>query len=149
VLLPAFFLLLSLPQILLSTAKPFCQPPIPPVTHQTPLSSPNSLFPLPSFPHNHPTGQTQSKTEDLKEMGDISSGMSSRVIQIYLKEILNCFLNGDFNVRLMAMRVIEIVLRQGLVHPVQIVPYLICLSTDPETEVSFEGFFQGFLWFSR
>lgn len=82
-------------------------------------------------------GQTQSKTEDLKEMGDISSGMSSRVIQIYLKEILNCFLNGDFNVRLMAMRVIEIVLRQGLVHPVQIVPYLICLSTDPETEVSF------------
>lgn len=81
-------------------------------------------------------GQTQSKTEDLKEMGDISSGMSSRVIQIYLKEILNCFLNGDFNVRLMAMRVIEIVLRQGLVHPVQIVPYLICLSTDPETEVS-------------
>jgi len=82
------------------------------------------------------TGKTQSKTEDLKEMGDISSGMSSRVIQIYLKEILNCFLNGDFNVRLMAMRVVEIVLRQGLVHPVQIVPYLICLSTDPETEVT-------------
>jgi hypothetical protein len=80
-------------------------------------------------------GQTQSKTEDLKEMGDISSGMSSRVIQIYLKEILNSFLNGDFNVRSMAMRVVEIVLRQGLVHPVQIVPYLICLSTDPETEV--------------
>jgi cohesin loading factor subunit SCC2 len=69
-------------------------------------------------------------------MGDISSGMSSRVIQIYLKEILSCFLNGDFNVRLMAMRVVEIILRQGLVHPVQIVPYLICLSTDPETEVS-------------
>lgn len=60
------------------------------------------------------------------------------MIQIYLKEILNCFLNGDFNVRLMAMRVIEIVLRQGLVHPVQIVPYLIYLSTDPtESEVSF------------
>ena len=76
------------------------------------------------------------KTEDLKEMGDISSGMSSRVIQIYLKEILNCFLNADFNVRVMAMRVIDIVLRQGLVHPVQIVPYLICLSTDPETEVN-------------
>jgi cohesin loading factor subunit SCC2 len=62
--------------------------------------------------------------------------MSSRVIQIYLKEILSCFLNGDLNVRVMAMRVIEIILRQGLVHPVQIVPYLICLSTDPETEVS-------------
>ena len=69
-------------------------------------------------------------------MGDVSSGMSSRVIQIYLKEILNSFLNRDFNVRVMGMRVVEIVLRQGLVHPVQIVPYLICLSTDPETEVS-------------
>lgn len=70
-------------------------------------------------------------------MGDVSSGMSSRVIQIYLKEILNSFLNRDLNVRGMAMRVVEIVLRQGLVHPVQIVPYLICLSTDPETEVKY------------
>lgn len=35
------------------------------------------------------------------------------------------------------MRVVDAVLRQGLVHPVQIVPYLICLSTDPETEVNF------------
>lgn len=76
-------------------------------------------------------------------MGDISSGMSSRVIQIYLKEILNCFLNEDFNVRVMAMRVIEVVLRQGLVHPVQIVPYLICLSTDPDTEVRAKKLFNS------
>lgn len=82
-------------------------------------------------------GVTQSKNEDLKEMGDISSGMSSRVIQIYLKEILNCFLNKEYHVRSMAMGVIDIVLRQGLVHPVQIVPYLICLSTDLEKEVIF------------
>uniref|UniRef100_A0A182K7J1 Nipped-B protein n=1 Tax=Anopheles christyi TaxID=43041 RepID=A0A182K7J1_9DIPT len=78
----------------------------------------------------------QSKTEDLKEMGDVSSGMASRVIQIYLKEILRSFLHRDYGVRSWAMRVIEVVLRQGLVHPVQIVPYLICLSTDPEKEVA-------------
>ncbi|XP_058126346.1 nipped-B protein [Anopheles ziemanni] len=78
----------------------------------------------------------QSQTEDLKEMGDVSSGMASRVIQIYLKEILRSFLHRDSGVRMWAMRVIEIVLRQGLVHPVQIVPYLICLSTDPEKEVA-------------
>jgi cohesin loading factor subunit SCC2 len=72
-------------------------------------------------------------------MSDVSSRMSSRLIQIFLKEILSCFLNGDFNLRLMAMRVIEIVFRQGLVHPVQIVPYLICLSTDPEMEVSIKS----------
>lgn len=80
-------------------------------------------------------GLTQSKNEDLKEMGDKMAGMASRVIQLYLKEILNCFLNRDFTVRLWAMKVVEAVLTQGLVHPVQIVPYLICLSTDPETVV--------------
>uniref|UniRef100_A0A2M4B869 Nipped-B protein n=1 Tax=Anopheles marajoara TaxID=58244 RepID=A0A2M4B869_9DIPT len=78
----------------------------------------------------------QSQTEDLKEMGDVSSGMASRVIQIYLKEILRSFLHRECGVRMWAMRVIEIVLRQGLVHPVQIVPYLICLSTDPEKEAA-------------
>lgn len=89
------------------------------------------------------TGAKQSQTEDLKEMGDVSSGMASRVIQIYLKEILRSFLHRDTGVRMWAMRVVEIVLRQGLVHPVQIVPFLICLSTDPEREVSKEtiGFF--------
>ncbi|XP_053692566.1 nipped-B protein [Sabethes cyaneus] len=78
----------------------------------------------------------QAESEDLKEMGDVSSGMASRVIQIYLKEILRSFLHRDTGVRMWAMRVVEIVLRQGLVHPVQIVPYLICLSTDPEKEVA-------------
>ncbi|XP_017489313.1 PREDICTED: nipped-B protein-like isoform X2 [Rhagoletis zephyria] len=76
----------------------------------------------------------QSKTEDLKEMNDVSSGMSSRIIQLYLQEIFECFLNSDDNVRLWAVKVIQIVLRQGLVHPVKTVPYLICLSTDSKLE---------------
>jgi hypothetical protein len=76
-------------------------------------------------------------------MGDVSSGTASHVIQIYMKDILSCFLNADAGVRLWAMKVIELVLRQGLVPPVQIVPYLILLSTDPETEVClFLIFFQ-------
>jgi len=69
-------------------------------------------------------------------MGDVHSGMASRVIQLYIKEVLYCFLDPDFGVRFWAMRVIEVVLKQGLVHPVQIVPYLICLGTDSEKEVS-------------
>lgn len=69
-------------------------------------------------------------------MGDVSSGMSSAIIQVYLTEILNCFLHRVYQVRFWAMRVIEIVLRQGLIHPIKIVPYLICLSTDAEKEVS-------------
>lgn len=81
-------------------------------------------------------GKAHAETENLKEMGDVSSGTASHVIQIYLKDILNCFLNADSGVRFWAMKVIEVVLRQGLVPPVQIVPYLILLSTDPEKEVS-------------
>nr|XP_041632486.1 nipped-B protein isoform X2 [Drosophila kikkawai]XP_041632487.1 nipped-B protein isoform X2 [Drosophila kikkawai]XP_041632488.1 nipped-B protein isoform X2 [Drosophila kikkawai] len=75
-----------------------------------------------------------SKHEDLKEMNDVSSGMASRIIQLYLEEVLECFLNQDDSVRLWAVKVIQIVLRQGLVHPVRMVPYLICLSTDPKLE---------------
>lgn len=78
--------------------------------------------------------EKQAQNEDLKEMNDVSSGMASRVIQLYLQEILDCFLNRDDAVRLWAVKVVQIVLRQGLVHPVRMVPYLICLSTDCKLE---------------
>ncbi|CAG9783745.1 unnamed protein product [Diatraea saccharalis] len=78
----------------------------------------------------------RSKHENLKEMGDVSSGMASTVIQLYLKEILGSFLHNSTVVRSSAMKVVQLVLAQGLVHPVQIVPYLICMSTDTEVTVS-------------
>ncbi|EZA57826.1 Nipped-B-like protein [Ooceraea biroi] len=77
-----------------------------------------------------------SKQENLKEMGDVSSGMASTVIQLYIKEILESFLHANINVRHAALKVIQLILAQGLVHPVQIVPYLICMSTDCEKMVS-------------
>lgn len=77
-----------------------------------------------------------SKQENLKEMGDVSSGMASTVIQLYIKEILESFLHANINVRHAALKVIQLILAQGLVHPVQIVPYLICMSTDCEKVVS-------------
>lgn len=77
-----------------------------------------------------------SKRENLKEMGDVTSGMASTVIQLYLKEILEAFLHPDVGVRHAALKVIQLILAQGLVHPVQIVPYLICMSTDMEKVVS-------------
>ncbi|XP_050664265.1 nipped-B-like protein A isoform X2 [Leptidea sinapis] len=78
----------------------------------------------------------RSKMENLKEMGDVSSGMASTVIQLYLKEILDSFLHPSTIVRSSAMKVVQLVLAQGLVHPVQIVPYLISMSTDTEITVS-------------
>lgn len=78
--------------------------------------------------------QSQSLVENLCDMGDVMSGMSSRIIQLYLKDILNSLLHPNVSVRLNSVKVIQLVLRQGLVHPIQIVPYLICLSTDSVQE---------------
>ncbi|XP_072272708.1 nipped-B-like protein isoform X4 [Pyxicephalus adspersus] len=73
-----------------------------------------------------------SKQEDLKEMGDISSGMSSSIMQLYLKQVLESFFHRQSSVRHFALNVIALTLNQGLIHPVQCVPYLIAMGTDPE-----------------
>lgn len=65
-------------------------------------------------------GASLSQQENLKEMGDVSSGMASTVIQLYLKEILEAFLHPSVGVRQAALRVIQLILSQGLVHPVQV-----------------------------
>lgn len=72
------------------------------------------------------------KQEDLKEMGDVSSGMSSSIMQIYLKQVLESFFHTQSTVRHYALNVITLTLGQGLIHPVQCVPYLIAMGTDPE-----------------
>uniref|UniRef100_A0A3Q1J4Q2 Nipped-B protein n=1 Tax=Anabas testudineus TaxID=64144 RepID=A0A3Q1J4Q2_ANATE len=76
--------------------------------------------------------KNQAKQEDLKEMGDISSGMSSSIMQIYLKQVLESFFHSQSTVRHFALNVITLTLNQGLIHPVQCVPYLIAMGTDPE-----------------
>lgn len=57
-----------------------------------------------------------SKKENLKEMGDVTSGMASTVIQLYLKPILDCFIHASLNVRQSAFRVVQLILQQGLVY---------------------------------
>ncbi|XP_056601380.1 nipped-B-like protein A [Triplophysa dalaica] len=76
--------------------------------------------------------QKMSKQEDLKEMGDISSGMSSSIMQLYLKQVLESFFHTQSSVRHFALNVIALTLSQGLIHPVQCVPYLVAMGTDPE-----------------
>ncbi|KAK2170493.1 hypothetical protein NP493_1150g00022 [Ridgeia piscesae] len=51
--------------------------------------------------------------EDLKEMGDIQSGMASTIIQVYIKQILESFFH----------------------HHSQIVPYLISMGTDSDSTI--------------
>ena len=49
-------------------------------------------------------------------MGDVTSGMASTVIQLYLKPILDCFIHGSSSVRQSAFRVTQLILQQGLVR---------------------------------
>lgn len=72
-------------------------------------------------------GSKMSKKENLKEMGDVSSGMASTVIQLYLKGILNSFLHTSVQVRQAVLKVIQLILAQGLVHPVQVLKLIVYL----------------------
>jgi len=65
-------------------------------------------------------GAKLSAKENLKEMGDVTSGMASTVIQLYLKQIMDAFVHQDVGVRRAALKVIQLILAQGLVHPVQV-----------------------------
>ncbi|THD18350.1 Cohesin loading factor subunit SCC2 [Fasciola hepatica] len=73
--------------------------------------------------------------ESLKEMGDVASGMGSCVAQTYLKDTLEAFFSPFVTVRLTALSVVATILRQGLIHPVQTVPYLIAMQTDLDSNI--------------
>lgn len=53
-------------------------------------------------------------------MGDVSSGMSSSIMQLYLKQVLEAFFHTQSSVRHFALNVIALTLNQGLIHPVQV-----------------------------
>eukprot|EP00257_Ricinus_communis_P019908 XP_015579021.1 sister chromatid cohesion protein SCC2 [Ricinus communis] len=53
------------------------------------------------------------------------------IVQLYWDNILGRCLDFSEQVRQTALKIVEVVLRQGLVHPITCVPYLIALETDP------------------
>ncbi|XP_019855038.1 PREDICTED: nipped-B-like protein isoform X1 [Amphimedon queenslandica] len=82
--------------------------------------------------------QRLNQSEDdtnLLEIGDQQSSVSSNIAQMYLTSILDAHYTTDPSIRLLTTQTILVILRQGLVHPGQCVPYLIALSTDPEAKV--------------
>lgn len=46
--------------------------------------------------------------------------MASTVIQVYLKQLLEAYFHPQNTVRMAVLQVLTLVLRQGLVHPVQV-----------------------------
>ncbi|KAF6165155.1 hypothetical protein GIB67_000739 [Kingdonia uniflora] len=54
------------------------------------------------------------------------------IIQLYWEGILGRCMDMNEEVRQSALKIVEVVLRQGLVHPITCVPYLIALETDAQ-----------------
>ncbi|ESN96221.1 hypothetical protein HELRODRAFT_189155 [Helobdella robusta] len=73
--------------------------------------------------------------ENLKEMGDVQSGMASTIIQVYLKQILESFFHLDQQVRMSALEVVVLILNQGLVHPQQCMAHLISMGSDANVNI--------------
>ncbi|KAI4346656.1 hypothetical protein L6164_007534 [Bauhinia variegata] len=53
------------------------------------------------------------------------------IVQLYWNNILARCLDSNEQVRQSALKIVEVSLRQGLVHPITCVPHLIALETDP------------------
>lgn len=53
------------------------------------------------------------------------------IVQLYWDHILERSLDRNEQIRQSGLKIVEVALRQGLVHPITCVPYLIALETDP------------------
>ncbi|XP_065906128.1 nipped-B-like protein [Dysidea avara] len=75
------------------------------------------------------------EAQDLISIGDKNASISSAAAQLFLQDIFASFFTVHLQVRLTSLTVLNLILRQGLVHPAQCIPYLITMSTDSESSV--------------
>jgi cohesin loading factor subunit SCC2 len=81
------------------------------------------------------TTTTISTGVDLKDTTDIHSEMASSIAQCYLHIVLDTYLCHDSIIRQCVRKVVSCILEQGLVHPVQFIPYLIAMTTDRDINI--------------
>ena len=72
---------------------------------------------------------------DLKDTTDVHSEMASSIAQCYLRIVLDTYLSEDEIIRQCVRKVVTCILEQGLVHPVQFIPFLIAMTTDRDTNI--------------
>lgn len=72
------------------------------------------------------------KSVNLKDYDEIGVDKNSLLVEYYLDALFCTYFSPDLVLRQPALQIIKLILTQGLVHPIIIVPYLICISTDPD-----------------
>ena len=65
----------------------------------------------------------------------INKRMASTIIQSYLKPILDSYLTENTQLRVNVFNCLSMILNQGLVYPIECVPYLIAMTTDNEKKI--------------
>jgi cohesin loading factor subunit SCC2 len=61
--------------------------------------------------------------------------MASTIIQTYFRPILDSYLTANMQLRISAVNCLSQILIQGLVYPIECVPYLIAMTTDTEKKI--------------
>ncbi len=61
--------------------------------------------------------------------------MASTIIQTYFRPILDSYLTSNMQLRISAVNCLSQILIQGLVYPIECVPYLIAMTTDAEKKI--------------
>lgn len=61
--------------------------------------------------------------------------MASTIIQSYLRSILDSYLTAQLVLRSNVFNCLSLILNQGLVYPIECVPYLIAMTTDSENKI--------------
>ncbi|CAF3887434.1 unnamed protein product [Rotaria magnacalcarata] len=72
---------------------------------------------------------------NLKDTADVHSEMASSIAQCYLRIVLDTYLSEDEIIRQCVRKVVTCILEQGLVHPVQFIPFLIAMTTDRDINI--------------
>jgi cohesin loading factor subunit SCC2 len=84
------------------------------------------------------TGRTGKKFTDTADDSKVKTdemGLSGGLMQRYLAQLLSLSHDVNANVRYDAMNLIRVILRQGLVHPIECVTNVVALAGDKETRV--------------
>ncbi|TPX64064.1 hypothetical protein SpCBS45565_g06149 [Spizellomyces sp. 'palustris'] len=63
------------------------------------------------------------------------AGISSSVMQTYLDRMLDCLLSSNLQLMRVAFEVIELILEQGLAHPLLCMPPIVALEANPVPEI--------------
>ena len=96
----------------------------------------NVTNPQPNNPEDEQNNETNGGTgANLKDTTDVHSEMASSIAQCYLRVVLDTYLSEDETIRQCVRKVVTCILEQGLVHPVQFIPYLIAMTTDRDTNI--------------